>query len=62
MIPWWFVISAIYWYGYESIKSLMLKKDQKQELAFTESFMAGAASGTVGPQRVTTSVSDLCGA
>ena len=42
-----FVISAIYWLGYEQMKAKVLKERGAVKLTFAESFLAGATAGTV---------------
>merc|ERR1712226_174026 len=38
--------SALYWFGYEFVKSRQLQNHNTTELSFTQSFAAGAISGT----------------
>jgi len=39
--------SAIYWFGYEYMKSLQMKVTSRTEPTFTQTFVAGASAGTV---------------
>lgn len=39
--------SAIYWLGYELMKSKVMRERQSTELTFSESFVAGACAGTL---------------
>ena len=38
---------AIYWFGYEYMKSLQMKVTSRTEPTFTQTFVAGASAGTV---------------
>ena len=40
-------ISALYWFGYEQMKSTVLQQRGSTKLTFTESFLSGALAGSV---------------
>ncbi|KAJ8307324.1 hypothetical protein KUTeg_015408 [Tegillarca granosa] len=40
-------VSALYWVGYESMKTRVLRTRGTTAMNFSESFMAGAVAGTI---------------
>lgn len=40
-------VSAFYWFGYESMKSVILKNTMSDKMTMVESFSCGALSGGV---------------